>query len=65
MELKEYNEVQIKIFIKYSLIGSNDFVEACKIISNYRTENNRIHFIKCILKDLKNSKIIGGDTIVL
>ena len=58
MKLKEYNQLQVKLFNKHKLVTNTRFVEACEIISHYRELNLKYHTIKSILKELKQEKII-------
>jgi hypothetical protein len=58
MSLKEYNQIQVAIFKRYSLTESDRFIQACQIISKYRSLNNTFTFLYATIHELRKNNII-------
>lgn len=58
MSLKEYNNIQVVLFKRYNLTKSNNFIQACQIISKYRELNNTFSFLYATIHELKKEHII-------
>jgi hypothetical protein len=58
MSLKEYNNIQVILFKKYNLTESDRFIQACQIISKYRSLNNTFTFLYNAMHELKKEHII-------